>query len=227
MRIEPDVHAIRLRGGATAFLVAEAQLTLVDAGLPGSRPAIERAIAGIGRRPDELVRIVCTHGHPDHLGGAADFRGSGVDVYLHPADASAVRIGLLDALRRPSRGRLFAALTPAPADARPLRDGDVLPVLGGLVVVHTPGHTPGSVCLYAPRHRLLFTGDVLEVRRGRVTYASRLFSTDPAAARRSMQRLADLDVGTIVFSHFPPWRRDAGAVLHDLAIRSAGEAATS
>ena len=82
MPIVPGLHAISLRGGASAFLVAEERLTLIDAGLPGSRPAIERAIVGIGRQPDELTRIVCTHGHPDHLGGAADFRGADVDVYL-------------------------------------------------------------------------------------------------------------------------------------------------
>lgn len=215
-----DIHAIAVRGGAKAFLIAEERLTLIDAGLPGSRRAIERAITGLGRSPDELARIVCTHGHPDHLGGALDFASRGVEVLLHPADAEAVRIGLADALRRPSRGRIFAAVTPSPGATRPLLDGDVLPVLGGLLAVHTPGHTPGSVCLYSPRERILFTGDVLEVRGGRVSYASRLFSTNATAARLSVKRIADLDVETIMFSHFPPWRDEASAVLRDLAARA-------
>ena len=68
----------------------------------------------------------------------------------------------------------------------PIEDGDVLPVLGGLEVVHTPGHTPGSVCLYGARDRVLFVGDVLQRRRGRVSFASGLYSDDHA--RREADR---------------------------------------
>ena len=89
----------------------------------------------------------------------------------------------------------------------------MLPVLGGLEVVHTPGHTPGSVCLYGARDRILFVGDVLQRRRGRVDYASGLFSDDHAAAKRAVQRLAGLDVDVIVFSHFPPLTEAASEVL--------------
>ena len=73
-------------------------------------------------------------------------------------------------------------------------------MLGGLRVVHTPGHTPGSVCLYAERLRLLFTGDVLQVIRGRLAYASWFFSHDHAGARASVERLAALEVDTIALS---------------------------
>ena len=90
-------------------------------------------------------------------------------------------------------------------------------MLGGLRVVHTPGHTPGSVCLYAERLRLLFTGDVLQVIRGRLTYASALFSHDHAAARASVERLASLEVDTIALSHYPPWIDDATGALRELA----------
>src|SRR4029453_17565679 len=88
------------------------------------------------------------------------------------------------------RGHLIQYLTPAPENPVPLEDGMLLPLLGGLRVVHTPGHTPGSVCLYAERLRLLFTGDVLQVIRGRLTYASWFFSHDHAGARASVERLA-------------------------------------
>jgi glyoxylase-like metal-dependent hydrolase (beta-lactamase superfamily II) len=88
--------------------------------------------------------------------------------------------------------------------------------------VHTPGHTPGSICLYAPRHRLVFTGDVLQVIRGRLTYASSIFSHDLGLARLSVDRLAALDVETIALSHYRPWRTDARAALLELAARAAG-----
>jgi glyoxylase-like metal-dependent hydrolase (beta-lactamase superfamily II) len=125
------------------------------------------------------------------------------------------------ALRHPSRGRIFAAMTPPLEAFTPLRDGDVLPLMGGLEVIHTPGHTPGSVCLYAARDRVLFTGDVLQHRFGRLSFASRLYSDDYRAARRTMRRLAELDVETIVFSHFPPLAERAAATLAELARRGA------
>jgi glyoxylase-like metal-dependent hydrolase (beta-lactamase superfamily II) len=217
--ITPDVHAVHMRG-ANAFLIVEDRLSLIDAGLPGSRGRLERYIARLGRSLGELDRIICTHGHPDHVGGARELAAGRAEVLLHPDDAEAIRSGIWDALRSPSRGRFFAALSQPPLTSSPLIDGQILPVLGGLEVVHTPGHTPGSVCFYARRDRLLFTGDVLEVRRGRVTFASSIFSTDVRAARQSTRRLADLDVETIVFSHFPPWRTDAAAVLRELSARA-------
>ena len=103
----------------------------------------------------------------------------------------------------------------------PLADGDVLPVLGGLEVIHTPGHTPGSVCLWAPRDGLLFTGDLLQRRFGRIICASSIFSDDVRAARRSVQRLADLDVKTIIFGHDPPMREGGREAIARLAREAA------
>ena len=108
-------------------------------------------------------------------------------------------------------------MTPLLETSTPLVDGDVLPVLGGLEVVHTPGHTPGSVCLYARRDRLLFVGDALQHRFGRVSFASSLYSDDVAEARASVKRMAALDVVTIVFAHYPPVVEGATATLARLA----------
>lgn len=220
MEIAPGVHAVELLG-ARAHVILEERLTLIDAGLPGSRFRLARYLARHGRSLDELERIVCTHGHPDHAGGVRELTLDGVEVLMHSADLAGVRRRLLAAVQPPTRGSLLALVTPPPLRATPLEDGDVLPVLGGLEVVHTPGHTPGSICLFAARDRLLFVGDVLEAKRGKVSFASPIFSDDIAAARASVQRLAELDVGTIVFGHYPPWRDDARGVLQDLAARAA------
>jgi glyoxylase-like metal-dependent hydrolase (beta-lactamase superfamily II) len=71
---------------------------------------------------------------------------------------------------------------------------------------------------------LLFVGDALQARRGRVGFASRLYSDDYAGARASVKRMAELDVETIVFSHYPPWREDANGMLRELAARADEEA---
>ncbi|MGA5278566.1 MBL fold metallo-hydrolase [Streptomyces sp. SID8376] len=103
--------------------------------------AVQKAIGG--RR---VTAIVATHGHNDHVNAApalADLTGA--PVHLHPQDE------VLWRMTHPDR----------PAD-RPLADGDVLEVAGtALTVIHTPGHAPGAVCLYAPALRALFSGDTL------------------------------------------------------------------
>ena len=223
MEVAAGVHQIRMLG-ADSFVLGEDQITLIDAGMAGSRRTIERQLRQMGRTLADLERVVCTHGHPDHIGGVNELvRGrDDVEVLIHPADLAGLTLPLRHALGRSPdggarRGRLIQYLTRTPLNCTPIEDGAVLPLLGGLRVVHTPGHTPGSICLYAERLRLLFTGDVLQVIRGRLTFASRLFSHDHAGARASIARLAELEVDTIAFSHYPPWTDDATGALRELA----------
>lgn len=219
--ITPGVYAIRLTR-VQAHLIDEQPASLIDAGYAGSHDRIERALTAHGRSLVDLSRLICTHGHPDHAGGARELAERGVEVFIHPADAEGMRTGLRTALRHPSRGRIFAAITPELPTFTPVLDGDVLPVLGGLEVIHTPGHTPGSICLYGARDRVLFVGDVLQRRRGHVSFASALFSDDYAAAKRTVKRLAALPVEVIVFSHFPALRQDATRTLWELARQVTG-----
>lgn len=216
LRQVPDVVEIQLTR-VKAHLIVERDLSLIDCGYAGQADRLARAIEAQGRSPTELERVVITHGHPDHAGSARELAAAGVTVLVHPADGAALRTTWRDVVARPSRGRVFAAMTPEPPTFQPIEEGDVLPMLGGLRVVHTPGHTPGSVCLYGARDRVLFVGDNLERRFGRVSFASRLYSDDYAAARRSVKRLAELDVRSVVFSHFAALHEGAGEILARLA----------
>jgi glyoxylase-like metal-dependent hydrolase (beta-lactamase superfamily II) len=215
MRDVVEIQLTRVK----AHLIVEPALSLIDCGYAGSAPAIRRAIAGSGREPGGLRRVVITHGHPDHAGSARELSAGGAAILIHPADARNLAITWRDVVERPTRGRIFAAMTPEPLAFEPIEDGDVLPMLGGLRVVHTPGHTPGSVCLYGARDRVLFVGDTLQRRFGRVSYASGLYSDDHLAAKASVKRLAELDVGTLVFSHFAALEEGAAEVLAKLASR--------
>ncbi len=220
MEIVPGVHAIRLLG-VYAYLVDEPAMTLIDAGLVGSGKRVAQHVAKLGRSMNDLTRIICTHAHPDHIGGVREIADDrDVEILMHPTDLAGLQVTLRDAVANRNRGQLIAYFTRHPGEATPVEHGQLLPVMGGLQVVHTPGHTPGSICLYAARHKLLFVGDTLQLIRGKVTFASSVFSEDMPLARASVARMADLDVETIAFSHYPPWRNQANRTLAALAQRA-------
>ena len=221
-QIAPNVHTVQLLRVKAHAIVEDDGVTLIDTGYAGSLPRLTKALADLGRSMEDVRRVICTHGHPDHAGGARALAELGIEILIHPADAANLDVDFRSVICKPSRGRLFAAMTPPLPAFTPLEDGDVLPVLGGLEVIHTPGHTPGSVCLYARARGLLFVGDVLQRRFGRVSAASGLYSDDPATARASLQRLADLDVKSVVFSHYPPLVDEPMATLTKLARQVSG-----
>ena len=218
MEVAEGLHAVRLIG-SNAYLIVEDEVTLVDAGHRGSIVPLRGHLKRIGRDLDDIARIVCTHGHPDHIGGVGEIAAaSGAKVLMHPADMERLHIGLREVFAgRPTPGAIIAYLTQAPAEAAPLEDGDVIPGLGGLRVIHTPGHTPGSICLYSEERRLVIVGDILQRMRGVVTYPHHIFTDDMDRARQSIARLAQLDIETIFFAHYPALREGARDALRKLA----------
>lgn len=131
--------------------------------------------------PVEMV--VLTHGHFDHIGAAREVvTATGAPLLVHEADAEAITSAA------GSGGALFGFDVSAPRADRTLAGGDAVRA-GALVlsVIHTPGHTPGSVCLAGEGH--LFSGDTLFAGSiGRTDFAG----GDMPAMRRSIARLAEL-----------------------------------
>jgi glyoxylase-like metal-dependent hydrolase (beta-lactamase superfamily II) len=202
-------------------------LTLIDAGLPGSAPLIADAIRQSGHRPADLRRLVLTHFHADHIGAAAAIAGWGeVEVLAHHADAPFIRAAAagpapdLADWERPIYDQVMSQL-PAqqvipPRIDREIADGDELGFGDGAVAVAVPGHTPGSVAFYLPRHRVLFTGDAV-ARRENGTVICGVFNVNRAQAAASFRRLAGLSAAVACFGHGEPLTHDAATALEAAA----------
>ncbi|HLZ70086.1 MAG TPA: MBL fold metallo-hydrolase [Dehalococcoidia bacterium] len=227
--ILPGVVQAPLRA-TSCFLLLDRRLTLIDTGLPGSADRILRAVALCRRRPDEIERIVISHYHPDHLGSLAELqRRLPAKAAIHAVEAPVVQSAggppppfasaALRTLARPVANRALR-YEPVRID-EPLHDGDELSVLGGMRIVHTPGHTPGHIALYFPRMALLIAGDALEYREGVLSGPAAGVTADMPQAIASLSKLAALELDVIAFSHFPRLPVQAGAALRAL-VQGAG-----
>ena len=194
--------------------------TLVDAGLPGQAEAIGAALveAGIGVR--DLRRIIFTHQDLDHVGSGADLvRQSGARVLAHPADAPHID-GSLRLLKpspemleqRPQMREALERLEPVGIDEH-LEDGDRLDLAGGTRVIFTPGHTPGHLCLYLERSKVLVAGDALTAEGGHLNGPNPSMTLEMRPAMQSIRRLADLEIDTIVCYHGGVVGEDANGQL--------------
>jgi glyoxylase-like metal-dependent hydrolase (beta-lactamase superfamily II) len=219
--VVPGIHVLALEP-ANAYLWEWGEgLTVIDTGLVGSADAILRGVAVIGRRPEDVKEIVLTHYHDDHRGGAAELvERTGAAVLAHRADAPVIRghMAQLPPVLTEAE-RALAAVSPrmprGPSVGvdRELEEGDT--TSGGGVVVSVPGHTPGSMALFLPQLKALFTGDVI-ASDGRDLLLG-IFNVDRAAAVEAVRKVAGLDVGTACFGHGPPGVGAAGAQIRALA----------
>lgn len=185
--------------------------TLVDTGMPDREGAIEALLKEIGIRLEDIQRIILTHQDLDHVGSAAAIvRASCAEVWAHAADTPYIEgtlrsIGLpppafLEKLPPAVRVVLEKGAEPVRVD-RQLQGGEVLNIAGGVRVIFTPGHTPGHISLYLERDRVLIAADAVTVHEGRVQLPRAPVTPDMPEAKRSIARLADLDLTTLVAYH--------------------------
>jgi len=226
MELMPDIHQIE---GVTCnvYLIVEPDgLTLVDSGMPGAQKRILAAVQALGHAPRDVRRILLTHQHIDHVGGApALVKLTGAEVYAPVGDTPAIEGKAPREKPGGMVGMLFTVMSSLMLRptrvTRQMLDGETLPVFaneGGLRVVATPGHTAGHVSFYLPSRKLLFAGDAIRHDAdGKVAPPPPLFTHDTPQAMRSVAALAALEIEASLPGHGAPILTGAGAQIARLA----------
>jgi glyoxylase-like metal-dependent hydrolase (beta-lactamase superfamily II) len=220
MKVIDNVYIV---SGVTAnsyILVESDGLTIIDTGLPYSEKPILRYIASKGWSARDIKRILITHADLDHYGCLAALqKESGARTYASRTEAKAIAEGQssrpLDRNGNNTLQRLLIAFFSRILKATPfqvaeiLAEGQTLPVLGGLQVVETAGHSPNHISFFAPSGLVLFCGDSMRSDdKGLHTSRSRN-DWDQDRAEASVRKQAGLGAQIVCPGHGPVVR-DAG-----------------
>jgi glyoxylase-like metal-dependent hydrolase (beta-lactamase superfamily II) len=211
MEIIPGIHQVGNSFVNLYLIIEPSGLTLIDAGLPKSGPKLVLGtLQNLGYKPSDLKTILITHADPDHVGGAAELKGAtGARMLASRLDGEAMRLGKPG---RPPKGAmaplirvlmpLFGKITPQAPDGL-LEDNQELPILGGLHVFATPGHTPGHSSFYSPSTGVLFAGDALRSGNKGLAFGESPFTWDYQQGVKSVQKLASLGAKVVCCGHGP------------------------
>jgi glyoxylase-like metal-dependent hydrolase (beta-lactamase superfamily II) len=209
--LAPGVWRIPLIGDfVNGFMLRDddGQVTLIDMGIGSSGARVMAGLRSIGSDPSDVTRLMLTHCHPDHAGGAAYVsHETGKPVDVHAEDAEYVRSGTQPDVDQTSRiGKLFRRLPEPKTEKVPvgeeLADGQVVPFAGGIRVVHTPGHSPGHASYLLEESGVLITGDAIFNVLGR-RWPPKMLCSNFAMTKKTAHRLAELDYSTAAFTHGP------------------------
>jgi glyoxylase-like metal-dependent hydrolase (beta-lactamase superfamily II) len=220
MEIVPGTHQVDGVNGNCYIIIREG-LTLIDTGLPGSSRKILTCIEEtLKRKPSEIRTIILTHHHIDHAGSVCDLTTvSGAKVAIHSADADYVTGRKARPAPKSMQGMVikvpdvFSRSGPIEPDIL-LEDGDTI---AGLTCIHTPGHTPGSICLFDPDSKALFAGDTIRFDGAKIGGAPPQFTQDMDEAERSITMIATLDFDILLSGHGVPLRPGASEKVREFA----------
>jgi len=228
MEIAPGVYSMgNWRGGnVRAFLLDDGhELTLVDTLFETDARVILAQIKEIGRSIEHLKRIIISHCHRSHVGGLLTLkRMTGVPVYSHEWEAD-----LITGNRKP---QTVAKMPRFPLRTWPLQmalnlrldwhphcpvdyylqDGEQV---GPLVVVRTPGHTPGHLSFFWPERRVMITGDIVATWP-RLSAGWPAFNLNPRQHRDSVRRMCSFEPSVLGVGHGDPLREVHEDSLHAL-----------
>lgn len=208
---------------------------LIDTGFPGQLPKIREAIEKEGVPFNKLNMVILTHQDIDHVGSISDILKelpNKVKVLAHEeekpfitGEKQPVKLAQLESsldYLPENMKTVYEKLKAGFQNSRvnvdnTLTDGEELPFCGGITVIHTPGHTPGHICLYLKYYKIFVAGDILQIDGGILTHApqSTNFNTDLSII--SLKKLTQYDIETVICYHGGLYGGNANRRIAELA----------
>lgn len=208
----------------------EKEVILVDTAYPGQFPLVQQelALAGLGDR--KVTQLIVTHQDLDHIGSATalkEWAGPDLRIHAHPLEKPYIegRKMLLKLTPQAIEAAVSALPVSVPPEWKaafrmtleqpPRVDVDqeivhleTLPYTGGLLVLATPGHTPGHISLYHAASKTLIAGDALQIVDGQLQLPDAALCSDFEQAVTSLRQLPDYEIEAVFCHHGGAYRRD-------------------
>lgn len=194
MRISEGLHAFLWQdpaaNNANTYFINGSKKILIDPGHNHLFGYLKDNLSTLSISPQDIDVILLTHAHPDHMEAVRSFSNSPALIALHETELEFVK------KLAPHYGTAMGVTDFEPQIL--LREGELL--MGDLAfeVIHAPGHSPGSICIYWPQEKSLITGDVIFYQGiGRTD----LPGGDGQALKQSIRRLSELEVEHLLPGH--------------------------
>jgi len=198
----------------------DSNLVLIDAGIPEQAQAIAKLIADAGFDAKNLTHIIITHQDMDHIGSISELQKIAPNARLlaHCDEAP-----YMDGRKTPVRlAGLLENYDTFPPEAQAqideykksieagefrlkidqeLMDKEVLPICGGIEIVHTPGHMPGHIALFLQQSRIMVCGDAANIEDGQISGPNPVHTPDMEMGMQSVEKIKGYPLAGIVAYH--------------------------
>ena len=218
MKIVEGIHQVDGINGNVYLVEDGDKLILIDTGLPRNDKKITKYIEGLGRKPTDVSTIVLTHFHIDHVGSAKKMKElTNAKVAVHELDADYVA-----GKKAPPKPKnlMFKALSSvfkaAPVEPELLlKENDKV---GRLIVIHTPGHSEGSISLLDAERKVMFAGDTIRFMNGKITGSPEQFTLDMVKEKDSIRKISTFDFDILLSGHGQPLMPNASQKVKDYVV---------
>jgi len=217
MGIANNIEMLKIDDYCLTLLWDNENLVLVDAGLADQHQTLVDAIKAVGHDPAKITHIIFTHHDMDHMGGglgmlkvapkASTLAHVDETPYINGDETPtklAAHLEKYDTYDEETKAQVDASKEMTPKTRFPIRQklvrGDVLPICGGIEIIHTPGHTPGHICLYLQESQIMVLGDSALVEEGKLVGFHPQYIMDMELADKSIEKIKKYPMkGAVVY----------------------------
>ena len=201
-----------------ALIWDDDSVVLVDAGVTNSLPEIKNAMEDANIPFEKLNKIIVTHQDIDHIGGIKSILDElpEVKVIAHEEDKPYIQgekklirlnsnfMNRINSLPKEEREKILDMFENVHVEVNmTLTDGEELAYCGGIIVIHTPGHTPGHICLYHKKTKTLIVGDAMNVVDGQLIGPNKqiMNEEEERIAINSLKKFEEYDIENVISYH--------------------------